>query len=80
MSRSHISFVHKWINKVVLYCIVGVRRAGRLSQAVGGDADHQAILPVRGVAGVRHLPAQAPLPKLQCARQCRQAHCLPLPQ
>ncbi|GAA6233336.1 large neutral amino acids transporter small subunit 1-like isoform X1 [Lates japonicus] len=56
----------------------GVRRTGGLSEAVGGDAHHSAIVAVCGVAGVCYLSPETSLPTLCCARQCCQAHCLPV--
>lgn len=56
----------------------GVRRAGSFSKAVGGDAHHPAVLAVRGVAGVCHLPSETAVPKLPRARQRSQAHRLPV--
>lgn len=58
----------------------GVWWTGGLSKTVGGDAYHPAIITVCGVSGVRHLSAETTLPKLHRARQCCQAHCLPLSQ
>lgn len=45
----------------------GVRRAGCLPEALDRDAHHTAVLAVRGVPGVRQVPAQAHLPRLPCA-------------
>lgn len=52
----------------------GVRRTGGLSEAVGGDAHHPAVVAVCGVAGVCHLPPETSLPELPCARQRCEAH------